>query len=253
MEIAPQIFLLLFIVVVLAGVIDAAAGGAGLITTPALFATGMPAYEVLATAKLLSSFGTGTSAFTFIRRKMLKPKYWIPATVGTIVGAILGALLILSLDASIIKKLLPPLFIAIGIYMLLPKPQSKSIIYNEKVSGKKQLAIGSGLGFYDGFAGPGAGSFWTVIAHAFLKQDLMRSAALARFMNFVSNVAAFVIFYFSGFVNWGIGITLGVAFMLGSYLGAHYAMKLGPKMVKYLLVSISFSMSGYLIYTEYFS
>lgn len=247
------LFVILFFAAILAGFVDSIAGGGGLITAPLMLSIGAPPHIALSTGKYMGVFGTSIAALTYIKRKVIRPKEWIWCAVMTLIGSFLGALFLLSLDPSFIKKMIPPLLIAVGIYMLIPKSKQQTASQDSSVSRPKQILSGLGLGFYDGFIGPGTGSFWTVLYNRIFNQDFMISSGVARLMNSMSNIAALIIFAFAGKVAWFMGAFMVVGFMLGSYVGARSAIKYGEKFIKPLFITLVFIIAGRLTYIEYFT
>ena len=247
------LFFILFAAAILAGFVDSIAGGGGLITAPLMLSIGAPPHIALSMGKYMGVFGTSIAALTYIKRKVINPSEWIWCAVMTLVGSLIGALFLLSLDPSFIKKMIPPLLIAIGIYMFIPKSKNKVVSEDQSVSKGKQITSGLGLGFYDGFIGPGTGSFWTVLYNRFFNQDFMVSSGVARLMNSMSNIAALLIFAFAGKVAWFMGSFMVVGFVLGSYIGARSAIKYGEKFIKPLFITLVFIIAGRLTYIEYFT
>lgn len=247
------LFVILFLAAILAGFVDSIAGGGGLITAPLMLSIGAPPHIALSMGKYMGVFGTSIAAWAYIKRKVINPKEWIWCAAMTLLGSFIGALFLLSLDPSFIKKMIPPLLIAIGIYMLIPKSRTFLESEDHTVSKSKQVVSGLGLGFYDGFIGPGTGSFWTVLYNRIFNQDFMISSGVARLMNSMSNIAALVIFAFAGKVAWFMGAFMVVGFMLGSYVGARSAIKYGEKFIKPLFITLVFIIAGRLTYIEYFT
>lgn len=246
------LFLVLFLAAILAGFVDSIAGGGGLITAPLMLSIGAPPHVALSMGKYMGVFGTSLAAWAYIKQKVIAPREWIWCAVMTLLGSFIGVFVLLSLDPSFIKKMIPPLLIAVGIYMLIPKSKTQVYEKDHVVSKPKQILSGLGLGFYDGFIGPGTGSFWTVLYNRFFNQDFMVSSGIARLMNTMSNVAAFIIFAIAGKIAWVMGSVMVVGFMLGSYVGARSAIKYGEKFIKPLFITLVFIIAGRLTYLEYF-
>lgn len=247
------LFVILFLAAVLAGFVDSIAGGGGLITAPLMLSVGAPPHIALSMGKYMGVFGTSTAALTYIKRKVIQPKQWIWCTLMTLVGSFIGAIVLLNVNPDFIKKLIPPLLILIGIYMLIPKSNKLITEEDQKVSRTQQILSGLGLGFYDGFIGPGTGSFWTVLCNRFLNQDFMIASGIARLMNTMSNLAALIIFALAGKVAWFMGSFMVIGFTLGSYVGARSAIKYGEKFIKPLFITLVFIIAGRLTYIEYFT
>ncbi|GBU09807.1 TauE/TSUP family inner membrane protein [Gammaproteobacteria bacterium] len=247
----PLLHLSLMAIALIAGFVDSIAGGGGLITMPSLLSAGIPPHIVLGTNKLISASGTLIAALTYIRRRLFEPKLWIACALATLIGSCIGAILAKYLDASMIKKGVPIIIIGIAIYMLIPKKQAAHKINNLIPSKTKQVCSGLSLGLYDGLIGPGTGSFWTLLANSLFKQDLVRASGIARFMNLMSNISALATFFYLGMVDWRLGIMMGIANMLGAYIGAKSAIKYGAEFIRPLFIFFVVLIAGRLIYIEY--
>jgi uncharacterized membrane protein YfcA len=238
------VWLLLSIVAILAGFVDAIAGGGGLLTVPALLSTGMPVHMVLGTNKLASTFGTAIASYTFYRNKLFSPKLWAHCAISTFMGAAIGAGAVYLVSGEYLEKILPLLIIITAIYTLIKKPPcEKTMKPLESPSKLKQWIQGSILGFYDGFAGPGAGAFWTVSGQVLYKIDMLISSGVARSMNFISNLTALITFIVLGQVNFTIGISMGLCLMFGAVLGAKTAIRFGSKFIRPVFIIVVLSIS----------
>ncbi|WP_333797671.1 sulfite exporter TauE/SafE family protein [Rheinheimera sp.] len=235
----PTVMLLLCSVAFLAGFIDAIAGGGGLLTVPALLTAGLPPHLVLGTNKLAATFGSLTASVTYYRKKLFDPYYWRHALIATAIGACIGVLVVDQISKSTLEKILPVLILIAAIYSLFAKVQADDQLQLPRDSPKNRLSQrlqGLGLGFYDGIAGPGTGSFWMVSTMALYKINLLLTSGVARSMNFVSNGFALVTFAVLGHIHYQLGIAMGLCLMVGSYFGAHTAIRFGSKLIKPLFM-----------------
>jgi len=235
----------------IAGFIDAIAGGGGLLTIPTLLSTGLPPHLALGTNKLAASFGSFTASLTFYRKRLFDPVFWWRSIVFTAIGAVIGTFVINQANTEFLEKLLPIIIFVIAIYTLFNKTMVNAdgnLPRKDKKLHQKQAAQGLALGFYDGVAGPGTGAFWTVSSCALYKLNILLSSGLARSTNFVSNFCSLLTFIYLAQVNFLIGITMGVFIMLGSYVGAHSAIKYGNKFIKPIFLTIVILMSLNLAY-----
>ncbi len=158
----PAVLGILFAVALLAGFIDSIAGGGGLLTVPALLAVGLPPAQALATNKLQSVGGSFSASLYFIRRGAVNLKQQKLTIALTLVGSMLGAILVQYMRADILRQILPLLVIGIGVYFLLT-PRLGVVDQQRRLSALPfALIAGGGIGFYDGFFGPGAGSFYAL-------------------------------------------------------------------------------------------
>ncbi|NRA53341.1 MAG: TSUP family transporter [Gammaproteobacteria bacterium] len=238
-----------------AGFIDAIVGGGGLLTVPALLSSGLPVHMVLGTNKLASTFGTATSSLTFYRNKLFDPKMWLPCIIATFIGALLGAVAVSLVSGAWLEKILPLIIISTAIYTLFKQPGKTIDTKVDKNCIKfkfKQRAQGLILGFYDGFAGPGTGAFWTVSTQILHKFDLLISSGVARTMNFVSNATALVTFMILGQVDYELGLLMGGFLMIGAYIGAQTAIKFGGKLIRPLFIIVVLVISAKLAWNAWF-
>lgn len=248
-ESSIEILVILFFVAVIAGWIDAVAGGGGLITIPALLLTGIPPAAAIATNKLQGSFGTLTAAVYFVRRRVVSMRdNWLPFTT-VCAGSILGGFMLTRINAEYLSYLIPALLVMIGIYFLFfagnLDEQRKPRISQTKFD----TTAAPALGFYDGFFGPGTGSFMAssfVLMRGFTIRD---ATAHSKLMNFASNVSALLYFVFFGDIVWLFGIAMIGGQVIGSYLGAHIALKAGAKVIRPITIIVCFAMSARVLWS----
>ncbi len=252
----PTVMLLLCSVAFIAGFIDAIAGGGGLLTVPALLTAGLPPHLVLGTNKLAATFGSLTASVTYYRKKLFAPYYWRHALIATAVGACIGVLVVDQISKSTLEKVLPVLILIAAIYSLFAKVQADDQLQLPADTAKNrwsQRLQGLGLGFYDGIAGPGTGSFWMLSTMALYKINLLLTSGVARSMNFVSNGFALVTFAVLGHIHYQLGIAMGLCLMVGSYFGAHTAIRFGSKLIKPLFMLMVMAIALRLIWQTWFS
>jgi len=246
------VWAILMLTALCAGFIDAIVGGGGLLTVPALLGTGMPVHTVLGTNKLASTFGTAAASFTFYRNKLFSPKLWFDCCISTFIGALIGVIAVYLVSGEYLEKLLPLLIIATAIYTLVKRaPADSSFNLVTPASKTKQWLQGLILGFYDGFAGPGTGAFWTVSSQILYKVDLLVSSGIARSMNFISNFTAFITFAILGKVDYEVGLMMGASLMLGSIIGAKSAIHLGPKFIRPIFIIVVLIISAKLAWSAW--
>lgn len=227
------------------GFIDAISGGGGLLTIPALLLCGIPPHLTLGTNKVSACLGTTVALFNFGRHGLVR---WKMAAIGipfSIIGSWLGSLLALYLDPLILGKILIVLLpVAMLIALLPPK---KRVDANSGPDGiRLWLALPfvcSAIGCYDGFFGPGTGSFLILALHWCLRLDLIGASATAKAFNLASNVSAAIAFIWHGSVVWSLGLTMAVCFMCGNLLGSQFAVRAGSSAVrKFLVISLALLM-----------
>lgn len=248
----PATLATLALVAFVAGFIDAIAGGGGLLTIPALLTAGLPPHLVLGTNKLCATFGSATASYTFYRRKLFNPKQWRNALLATAIGALLGAALAQWLPAAWLNQLLPAVVFACGLYLLFGRPPAAPVNGDAPVARGRQWPQGVGLGFYDGVAGPGTGAFWTVSSLLLYPLDLVRASGVARTMNFVSNACALAVFVAAGQVAWVLGICMGMALMVGAFLGARTAIHGGSKFIRPVFILVVMALTARLAWQHWF-
>lgn len=249
------LFIILVICAFAAGFIDALAGGGGLLTVPALLATGLPPHVALGTNKLAATFGSLTATYTFYRKRLFDPNFWQVSFWFTALGAIIGTATVAVLDPAILNKLLPILIGFSALYALFNRTAVASDNFlpkRDKSLPKKQASQGLILGFYDGFAGPGTGAFWTVSNLFLYKMNILLSSGVARSMNFVSNFFSLITFIYLGYINWWIGISMGMFLMVGAYCGAHSAIKFGNRFIRPIFTLVVTIMAVKLAYDAWF-
>ncbi len=250
----PATWALLCAVALAAGFIDAIAGGGGMLTVPALLTAGLPPHLTLGTNKLAASFGSLTASVTYFRKKLFNPRFWAASIVATAIGALIGTLVVDYLSIEFLNKLLPVVIILVACYSLFGSLSTTEHNELPELDGKtkvKQWLQGLGLGFFDGLAGPGTGTFWTASNSLLYKMSLLLNCGLARSMNFVSNFISLITFVALGHVNFLLGITMGFFLMLGAWLGAHSAIKFGGKMIRPVFNTVVIVLALKLIYEAY--
>ena len=251
MEFGFDLLAILFGVAALAACVDAIAGGGGLITIPALLWAGVTPAQALATNKLQGSFGSFTASLNFIRKGHVNPRDMVLAIVLTFTGSALGTVLVQMLDPGILMTILPGLLILIALYFLF-SPRVGDIDAHQLIS-KATFAFtaGFGIGFYDGFFGPGTGSFFSIAFVALLGFNMTKATAHTKVLNFTSNFASLVMFIAGGEVVWVVGGAMAVGALLGAQIGSHLVMKVGARLVRPLLVVTSIAISIKLIIDQY--
>ncbi|OUS25696.1 hypothetical protein A9Q98_12005 [Thalassotalea sp. 42_200_T64] len=247
----PYLLITLSLVGFIAGFIDAIAGGGGLLTVPVLLTSGLPPHIALGTNKLAACFGSLTASLTFYRKKLFNPMFWIFAAFATAIGATVGTIIVNLISAEMLNKALPVVILCCALYAFFCKNvfNDSSALPEQSFALKiKQSLQGFLLGFYDGAAGPGTGTFWVVSSLALYKMNILLSSGLSRSMNFISNFVSFVIFAYFGQVNIMIGLAMGLFMLLGSWIGAHSAIRYGNKFIRPIFIIVVMLMAIKLAY-----
>ena len=244
----PETLLLLFPVALLAGFIDTIAGGGGLLTIPALLWAGLSPVESLATNKAQAVFGSGMATLQFIRRGLLDLRGAGLAVFCTFVGAAGGALLVQRIDSSFLERLIPGLLIAFAIYFAL-SPRVSDLDSHQRIGPRAfALLIGAGVGFYDGFFGPGTGTFFAMGFVALLGYNLRRATAHTKALNFTSNLAALLCFLAGGHIVWTLAAVMAAGQAAGAWLGSHLVLRHGAALVRPLIVVAAVAVSAKLLW-----
>lgn len=228
-----------------AGTIDAAVGGGGLIQIPALMSA-LPQIApatLFGTNKLASICGTGSAAFSFIRRVKLQWLLLAVIAVFAFISAFVGAACVSMVTTHILRPIVLVMLVVIAIYTFIKK-QFGQVHVDQRITPKLLIfaAIGSlVIGFYDGIFGPGTGSFFIFFFIRFLQVDFLHASALSKIGNFMTNLAALSFFIPTGHVMFQLGLLMASANIVGSLLGVRLALKYGSGFIRILfliLVSI---------------
>lgn len=250
MEFANEILALLFVTALIAGVIDAIAGGGGLLTVPALMAAGVPPAMALGTNKLQGCFGSLSASVHFMRHGAVNFQRFWPAIAASFVGGAFGSLAVQLLDPSFLRGVIPWLLIGIALYMLLA-PRAGELERHQRISMPLfAFTIGFGVGFYDGFFGPGTGTFFAIGCVTLLGTTLSVATAHSKLMNFACNVSALILFIIGGKVLWLPGGIMACGQIIGGQIGARMVFKGGAKLVRTVLVVMSVALSIRLFMTS---
>ncbi|MEL0628899.1 TSUP family transporter [Psychromonas aquatilis] len=252
----PSSLMILGLVGLIAGFIDAVVGGGGMLTVPALLSAGLPPHLTLGTNKLSASFASGAAAYTYFRKKLFDPIFWKQSFYSTLIGACIGTIMVNYISTEFLNKFLPLIILVVALYTLFSRVKE---IDNDKLPEKSvrltaiQRLQGFILGFYDGVSGPGTGAFWVISNMHLYRLNILLSSGVAKAMNFTSNITALATFIYFGQVNWFIGLTMGICLMLGAFIGAHSAIHFGAKFIRPLFIIIVLAMAINLGYSAWFS
>ena len=242
MELGIDILALLALAAFVAGAIDAMAGGGGLLTVPALMAAGIPPVQAIATNKLQSSFGTAGAVLAFARNGRIDFRRFLWPAAGAFGGSWAGAGAVQSVDPSFLAGLVPVLLVAMAAYFLLG-PRASETGTRARLGQSALVTIMFAIGFYDGFFGPGTGSFMATALVALFGMGLVSATAHTKYLNLMSNLAALITLVLGGQVLWLTGFVMAGASLLGGQLGAHLALRVGSRMIRPLLVLMSLALT----------
>ncbi|MDR1008313.1 MAG: TSUP family transporter [Campylobacteraceae bacterium] len=229
-------FLIVCPLVFLAGFIDAIAGGGGLISMPAYLFAGLPPHYALGTNKLSSTIGAIVASLRYYKNGFVDMAICFPSIICALMGSFIGAHIALHVNEEILQKILIILLPIIAIYILKNKslnvainsiPRKKTLIYSTIIS--------FAVGMYDGFFGPGTGTF-LIIAFIGIARIAPRTAAgNAKIINLSSNIAGLSVFLYNGYVSIALGLIAGIFSIFGSYMGAGLAIKKGSNIIRYAI------------------
>lgn len=243
MEFSAEIIILLFLVGAVAGWIDIIAGGGGLITIPVLLSLGMSPATAIATNKVQASGGILLASCYFVKNGMVNLREMRLPILLTLIGAIIGGWLILQIDASILRLILPFLLIVIALYFLFAPDIGKQ-------DRKQRISIigfaiiaALPLGIYDGFFGPGTGTFISLAFVSLMGFNLAKATAHAKVLNCTSALASLVYFIIFGEIAWAVGLFMLTGQMLGAYFGARMVVNKGQKLIRPMVVIICIAMA----------
>ncbi|MCT4662656.1 MAG: TSUP family transporter [Tissierellales bacterium] len=237
-----MIYLVICVAGFLGAMVDAMVGGGGLITLPALISTGMPIHIALGTNKFSASCGAISSVIHYYKSGTLNERLMKILIPCTFIGSVIGVNTVLMINPNFLKALVIVMVVIIGVYTLVNK--NLGIEYKYEQPTKKKLVKGgllsSIVGFYDGFFGPGAGSFYIFSLIKVFGLDFKHAAGNGKTLNATSNIAALVIFLFSGNIKFEYAIPMAISMIIGARVGTMLALKNGSKFIKPVFVIVSF-------------
>lgn len=251
LHITVDILAILFFGGLAAGFVDSVAGGGGLISLPILLSVGLPAPLALGTNKLQGCFGTLSASVNYIRKGKADLHDSYVGVLFTLIGASAGAWCIQRLDPGFIRHIIPVLLSIVFVYTLFSKHlgfESRDPLMPKSVF---FTLFGLGLGFYDGFFGPGTGSFWTAALLVVLGYDMTRAAGATRIMNFTSNAVALAVFVAGRNVLYSAGLCMAMGQILGARLGSGLAIRNGAGFIRPVFLTVVFLTIARLGYVYY--
>ena len=226
----------------LAGFVDSIVGGGGLILLPALFSaypSAAPA-TLFGTNKSASVWGTAFATWQYSRRVQVSWAALLPAAALAMTGSFVGAWLVTLISPEFLRRLLPVVLLAVLVYTLVRKDMGRD--HTPRFHGSAEIwatcTIGLTIGFYDGFFGPGTGSFFVFLLVRWLGYDFLNASVAAKLLNLSSNIAALVLFTLKGHVWWHLALPMAMANVAGSLLGTRIALQHGAGFVRGMFIVV---------------
>ena len=234
-------FLIVCPLVFLAGFVDSIAGGGGLISFPAYLLAGVPVHVILGTSKLSAFPGAIVAAARFAKSGLVQWKLALPCGLIAALGAFAGARIALGVDEAVIRSLMVVVLPVVAFYVLRSKPdpgeEEKAELSFEKLL-IPSLAASFVIGAYDGFYGPGTGTFLILVFAGPLKMHMKHSAGISKVVNLAADIGALLTFTASGKVNVALGVAAALFCMAGSYFGSGLVVNNGQKIVRPVILTV---------------
>ncbi|WP_062466986.1 TSUP family transporter [Demequina maris] len=242
MELAWQTLAILAVVALVAGFLDTLAGGGGLLTLPALLLAGVPPLQALGTNKLQGSFGTGMATWQVIRRRRVRwddarwPMLW------AFLGSAAGSIAIQFADPEPLRIVIPIVLAVIAAYFAFVPKAHQPPDHERMSAAPYEATVVPAIGAYDGAFGPGTGSLFALSGVTLRAYPLVRSTAVAKTLNFATNIASLLVFAFAGQMAWAVGGAMIGGQLVGAYVASHVLFKVNPVVLRVLIVAVSVAM-----------
>ena len=230
-----------------AGFIDAIAGGGGLISVPVLLWAGLPPQMALGTNKFQSTFGTVMAVRRYAQAGFIDWSRMRPVIAVTFTTAVAGALTVTLVSNEALKRIVPWMLMGVAVYTLF----SPRLGAHERTARMSPLPFallaGGTLGFYDGFFGPGTGSFWTIACITLLGLELRRATAFTKVVNLASNVASLIVFACLSRIRYDVGLVMIAGQLVGARLGSGLAIRHGAPFIRIVFLIVVFAIVAKLL------
>lgn len=224
----------------LSGFVDSVAGGGGLISIPAYIFAGLPVVVAYGTNKISATLGTCVSSFKYFKSGHVHTKTALISAAGAIIGAWLGAQLAMIMDEKVLRYCLMIILPLVGIFILFNRKFGENEDFHDKVKYllPKAFLIGLGLGAYDGFFGPGTGTFLIILFCMVLGLPLITSSGNSKIVNLASGIGSAAAYLIGGKVVFWLAIPAALCTIAGNWLGSHLAIKNGSKFIKPIIALV---------------
>jgi uncharacterized membrane protein YfcA len=250
MELTNELLFFLFAAAIVAGCIDALAGGGGLITIPAMLMCGIPTVAAIATNKLGGVGGTLSASLHFIKTGDIKLREMKWMMLTTFIGSFVGGIVLTMVDSGFLSVIVPFLLIGFSLYFLF-SPNLGEVDQEKRISPYiYTLLIATIIGFYDGFFGPGTGSFFTISLVFLLGFNLVKATAQTKALNFCSNLAALLYFVYDGHIMWDVGLLMFIGQVIGGKIGAKLVLSKGKKLIKFVMIAVAIGISSKILFAS---
>lgn len=237
MSVTLPMMLIVCPLVFLASLIDAIAGGGGLISLPAYYLAGLPPAMAAGTNKLSASFGTLMAAGKFLSKGRLLLRQALAAIPGALAGAYLGAELLKYTPEAFVRGLMLVGLPAMALLIIFQRPAAQP-----RPAPRRPMAlcviIGLGCGFYDGFFGPGTGTLLILLFTRLMGMEAVTASGTAKLVNLASNVSALISFLVSGNVLFALGLPAMICSVAGGYVGSSLAISKGSKLIRVIMLLV---------------
>jgi uncharacterized membrane protein YfcA len=244
-------FPVLFSAAFLAGFVDSIAGGGGLITVPLLLSLGLDPRDALGTNKLQASFGSASASWHYSRSDIVSLRECGIGFAMSFGAAGVGAVVVRRLDPNFLRRAIPVLLIGVALYFLF-KPDVGRDDARPRMAGMPfHIGFGALIGFYDGFFGPGTGTFWTMAYIMFLGFNLVKATGHTKVMNFASNIGSLLVFVLGGNVWYVAGLVMGIGQMLGARVGSRMVIMKGAHFIRPIFVAAILAITLKLLWDGY--
>ncbi|NEQ51927.1 MAG: TSUP family transporter [Leptolyngbya sp. SIO3F4] len=248
MHLSIDLVALLFVVAIVASCVDAIAGGGGLIVLPTMLMVGIPPSVALATNKLQGSGGTFVASLYFWHKRVVRLRDIRLTVLTTFLGAVFGVWLVLQIESTVLKAIIPFLLISMGAYFAL-SPELGTADQNQRMAHRPfSVILAPLLGFYDGFFGPGTGMFMTLSLVSLRGYNLTKATAHTKILNCTSNVSSLLYFLAFGKVYWWVGLVMLAGQVIGSSLGARIVLAKGAALIRPVVAIVCFLMASKLLF-----
>lgn len=241
METTLKSLLILCPLVFLGGFVDAIGGGGGLVTLPAYMLAGLPAHLAIATNKLSSTGGTLVTAIRFIKERLVSFPLAAPCVICAFFGSFFGARLSLLVDERHLKLIMLPA-LAVAAFFVLNKNMFGKEYPKEGAFSKKTVLIACAASFlvggYDGFYGPGTGTFLIIALNVFAHLDLKSANAQTKIINLTTNFTSLIVFIANGQIVWKLGLAAMACGIAGNYIGSFLALRKGSKITRPVILAV---------------